>query len=126
MIDREGHDGSIVEESNGRNYDGWEVELLGEGVDGKTNGDTNGDGAGIDRVVPHALEDDTGAVDCVNNGGETGFSQNNICSTTGSVGGTLDDDTNIGMGQGRPWFASSTTLFVSPCSTPKASPDTKT
>ena len=36
----------------------------------------------------------------MNDGGETGFSQNDICGTTGSVGGTLDSDTDIGTRQG--------------------------
>ena len=52
------------------------------------------------------MEDDTGAVDGVNDGGETGFGQNDICGTAGSVGGTLNDDTDIGTRQGGPWFTS--------------------
>ena len=39
----------------------------------KADDDTDGDGAGVDRVVPHTLEDDTGTADDVDDGGETGL-----------------------------------------------------
>ena len=99
-IDRESHDGSVVKEGNDQNHEGWEVELVREGEDGEADDDTDGDGAGVDRIVPHTLENDTGTTNGVNDGGETGFSQDDIGSTTGGIGGTLDSDTDIGTGQG--------------------------
>ena len=38
--------------------------------------------------------------DGVDGGGATGLSQDDIGSTTSSVSGTLDGDTNVGTGQG--------------------------
>ena len=35
----------------------------------------------------------------MNDGGEARLSQNNVCGTTGSVGGTLDGDTDVGTEQ---------------------------
>jgi hypothetical protein len=46
--------------------------------DGEADDDTDCDGAAVDRVVVHALEDDTGAADGVDNGGETELSEHNV------------------------------------------------
>ena len=62
--------------------------------------DTDGDGAGVDQVVPHTLEDDMGTTDDVDDGGETGLSQDDISSTMSSVEGTLNGDTDVSAGQG--------------------------
>lgn len=57
-------------------------------------------GAGVDRVVAHALEDNTGLADGVNNGRKSGLGENDIGGTTGSVGGSLDGDSDVGAGKG--------------------------
>lgn len=98
-IDGQGHDGTIVEKGDDKNHEGREFELVGEDKDGEANDDTDGDGASVDGVVPHTLEDDTGSSDGVDDGGETGLSQDDIGGTTGSVSCTLDGDTDVGTGQ---------------------------
>ena len=98
-VDRESHDGTIVEEGNNQNHEGREVEFVCEGEDGETDDDTDGDSAGVDRIVPHALENDAGTTNGVNDGGETRFGQDDVGSTTSSISGTLDGDADIGAGQ---------------------------
>ena len=96
----EGHDDSIVE-GNGQNHEGREVELVGESEDGETDDNTDGDSVAIDRVVPHMLENDTGTMDGVNDGRETGLGQDDAGNTASSVGSAFDDDTEVGTGQSR-------------------------
>jgi hypothetical protein len=36
----------------------------------------------------------------VDDGGETGFGEHDVGGATGSVGGTLDGDTDVGTGEG--------------------------
>lgn len=98
-VNGEGHDGTVVEERDDKDHERREVELVGEGEDTEADDDTDGDGAGVDRVVAHTLEDDTGSADGMDDGGETGLSQDDIGSTTGGVGGTLDGNTDVGTGQ---------------------------
>ena len=98
-IDRERHDCTVVEEGNDQNHEGGEVKLVGEGEDGETDDDTDGDSASVNRIVPHTLENDTGTTNGVNDGGETWFSQDDICSATSGVGRTLDGDADIGARQ---------------------------
>ena len=57
----------------------------------------DGEGTAVDLIVPHALENDMGAANCVNDDRETGFGQD-IGGTTSSVGGTLDGNTDVGTG----------------------------
>jgi hypothetical protein len=47
----------------------------------------------------HALEDDTGLADGVDDGRKSGLGKNDIGGTTGSVGSTLDGDTDVGTGK---------------------------
>ena len=44
----ESHDGSIVEESDHQNHEGWEVGFVGKGKDSKTDDNTDGNSAGVD------------------------------------------------------------------------------
>jgi len=100
-IDGEGHDGTIVEKSDDKDHEGREVELVGEGEDGEADDDTDGDGAGVDGVVAHPLEDDTGLADGVDDGRETRLSQHNIGGTARGIGCTLDRNTDVGTGESR-------------------------
>ena len=92
--------GSIVEEGNDQNHEGREVELVSERKDGGADDDTDSDSAGVDRILPHTLENDTGIADGMNDGGESGLGQDDIGSATSSVSGTLDSNTGVGTGQG--------------------------
>ena len=56
-----------------------------EHEDGEAGNNTDGDGIDIDGVVAHMPEDDMGAVDGMNDGEETGPSQDDIGGTTSSV-----------------------------------------
>ena len=47
-IDGEGHDGTVVEESNNQDHERREIELVREREDGKADDDTDSDGASID------------------------------------------------------------------------------
>ena len=58
-IDRESHDGTVVEERDDQDHERREVELVGKGEDGEADDDTDGHSAGVDGVVAHTLEDDT-------------------------------------------------------------------
>lgn len=100
-VDGEGHDGTIVEERDDKNHERREVELVDKGEDGEADDDTDGDGTSVNGVVTHTLEDDTRLADGVDDGGETGLSQDDIGGTTSSIGSTLDGNTDIGTGQGR-------------------------
>lgn len=99
--DREGHDRSVVEERDDKNHEGREVELKGERHDGESKDDTDGDGAGVDRVVAHPLEDDTRLADGVDDGRKSGLDEDDIGGGTGGVGGTLDGDSDVGAREGR-------------------------
>lgn len=100
-VDGESHDGTVVEKRNDKNHEWRELELVTEREDGEADDDTDGDGASVDGVVTHTLEDDTRTANGVDDGGETGLSQDDIGGTTGSVSGTLDGDTDVGTRQGR-------------------------
>jgi hypothetical protein len=76
-----------------------EVELVRKCQDTEANDDKDSDGASVDRVVAHALEDDTGSADGVDDGGETGFREDDIGGTARGVGGTSDCDTDVGARQ---------------------------
>jgi len=94
------HDGSIVE-GNGQDREGREVELVGKGKDGETDDGTDGDSIGVDRVVPHMLENDTGVTDGVDDSRETVLGQDDISGTANSVGGTLNGNTGAWHGTRR-------------------------
>ena len=47
------------------------------------------------------MEDDTGLTDSVDDGGQTGLSEDDIGGTTGSIGSTLDGNSDVGTGQSR-------------------------
>ena len=64
-IDRERHDGTVVQERDDKNHERREVELVGKREDGEADNDTDGDGAGVDGIVAHTLEDLTRALDSV-------------------------------------------------------------
>lgn len=98
-VDGQGHDGTIVEQGNNQDHEGREVKLEGEGKNGEAEDNTNGDSTGVDGVVPHTLEDDTGSADSMDDGGKTRLRQDDIGSTTSSVSGTLDGDTDVGTGK---------------------------
>ena len=67
-VDREGEDGTVVEKGDDQDHEGRELELVREGKDGEADDDTDGDGTSVDGVVAHALEDNTRALDGVNDG----------------------------------------------------------
>jgi len=67
-IDGKSHDGTVVQQSDDKDHEGREVEFVGKGEDGEADDDTDGNGAGVDGVVPHTLEDDTRSADGVNDG----------------------------------------------------------
>jgi hypothetical protein len=69
-----------------------EVELVRKCQDAEASDDKNSDGASVDRAVAHALEDDTGSADGADDGGETGFRDDDI-------GGTSDCNTDVGARQ---------------------------
>lgn len=100
-VEGQGHDGTIVQDSNDQDHEWREVELPDEGHQGEADDDSDGNGTGVDSVVSHTLEDDSGTSDGVNDGGQSGFGQNDIGGTSGSVGSTFDSDTDVGSGQGR-------------------------
>lgn len=50
----------------------------------------------LDGVISHALEDDSGLSDSVDDCRQTGLGQDDVCGTTGGVGGTFDGDTDVG------------------------------
>ena len=77
-VDGEGHDGTVVEEGDDQNHERREVELEREGEDGEADDDTDRDGASVDGVVPHTLEDNTRAANGVDDGRETRLSQDDI------------------------------------------------
>lgn len=100
-VKREGHDGTVVENSNDQDHEGREVKSPGKGHDGETENDTDGNSTSVDGVVPHTLEDNSRTVDGVDDSRETGLSKDNVGSTSGSVGGTLDSDTDVGTRKSR-------------------------
>ena len=75
-----------------KSHDGSVVELVGKGKDGETD---DGDSTGTDRVVPRALENDTGTTDGVSDGRETGLSRDDVGSTTNST--SVEPSTAIPM-----------------------------
>lgn len=100
-VKRKGHDGTVVENSDDQDHEGREVESPGEGHDGEAEYDTDGNGTSVDSIVPHTLEDDSRTVDGVDDSRETGLSKDNVSGTSGSVGGTLDGDTDVGTRKSR-------------------------
>lgn len=71
---------------------GREVELEGERENREADDDTDGDSAGVDRVVAHTLEDDTRTADGVHDCRQTVLSQD----VDGSTGGVVGTVTNHG------------------------------
>jgi len=67
-INGERHDGTVIKESDNQDHERRELELVGKDEDGEADDDTDGNGAGVDGVVPHTLEDDTRSADGVNDG----------------------------------------------------------
>lgn len=100
-VERQGHDGTVVKNSNDKNHERGEVELPDEGHDGETNDDSDGNGTGVDGVVSHSLENNSRSVNGVNDGRQSGLGQDDIRGTSSSVGSTLDGDTDVGSGKGR-------------------------
>jgi hypothetical protein len=98
-VDGQGHDGTIVKDGNDKNHERGEIESPTESHDGETDDNSDSDGTGIDGIVSHSLENNSGSVDGVNNGGKSGFGQDNIGSTSSSIGSTLDGDTDVGTGK---------------------------
>lgn len=100
-VKREGHDGTVVENSNDQDHEGREVELPGEHHDGETENNTDGNRTSVDGIIPHTLEDNSRTVNGVNDSRKTGFGKDNVGSTSGSVSGTLDSDTDVGTRKSR-------------------------
>lgn len=75
--------------------------MVGEGEDSEADNDTDRDGARVDGVVAHTLEDDTGTADGVDDGRQTRLRKDNIGSTTGSICSTFDGNTNVGTTESR-------------------------
>lgn len=98
--DGKGHDRAVVEERDDEDHERREIELERKGHDRETEDNTDGDGAGVDRVVAHALEDDSGLADGVDDSGESGLDEDNVGGTASGVGGTLDGNTDVGTSEG--------------------------
>jgi len=98
-IQRDCHDGSIVQDGNDQNHEWREVKLKGEGHDSKANNNTDSDGAGVDGIISHALEDNSRLADSVYDGGQPWLGENNVGSSSGSIGCTLDCDSDVGTGK---------------------------
>ena len=79
-VNGERHDSTVVKKGNDQDHEGREVELERESEDGEADDDTDRNGASVDGVVPHTLEDDTRAANGVNDRGETRLSQDDIGS----------------------------------------------
>lgn len=100
-VEGQGHDGTVVQDSDDQDHEWREVELPDESHQGEADDNSDGDGTGVDGVVSHTLENDSGTSNGVNNGGQSGLGQDDIGGTSGSVGSTFDGDTDVGSGQGR-------------------------
>lgn len=100
-VEGQGHDGTVVQDGNDQNHEGREVELPDEGHQGEADDDSDGNGTGVDGVVSHTLENDSGTSDGVNDGGQSGFGQDNIGGTSSGVSSTFDGDTDVRSGQCR-------------------------
>ena len=93
----DGDGGKISEEGNEHNQIGThglvDDDHRGDQVDLKmqTQGDT------VLDVGLHALEDLTGQLDGIDDGGQTGGKEDNIGGGLGSLGGALDGDTAVGL-----------------------------
>lgn len=98
-VEGQGHDGTIVEDSNDKNHERGEIVLPDKGHDGETDDDSDGNGTSVDGVVSHSLENDSRSVDGVDNGRQSGFSQDDIGGTSSGIGSTLDGDTDVGTRQ---------------------------
>ncbi len=95
-----GKGGNIGE--NGNEDDKLNVQGLVENGNPKTKEDfhVQGQGDTVDDVGVHAVENLAGSLEGVNDGTETGGKEDNIGGGTGSIGGTLDGNTSIGLLQG--------------------------
>ena len=63
--------------------------------------DTDGNSTGVNGVVSHALGYYMRTADSMDNSQETRLCQDDVGCTTGSVSGTVDDDTYISTQEGR-------------------------
>lgn len=99
-VEGQGHDGTIVQDGDDQDHEGREVELPDEGHQGEADDNSDGNGTSVDGVVSHTLENNSGTSNGVNDGGQSGFGQDNVGGTSSGVGSTLDGDTDVGSGQG--------------------------
>lgn len=92
-----GKGGDIGE--NGNEDDKLNVQGLVENGDPETKEDfhVQGQGDTVDNVGVHAVENLAGSLEGVNDGTETGGKEDNIGGGTGSIRGTLDGNTSIGL-----------------------------
>lgn len=95
-----GKGGDIGE--NGNEDDKLNVQRLVENGDPETKEDfhVQGQGDTVDDVGVHAMENLAGSLEGVDDGTETGGKEDNIGGGTGSIRGTFDGDTSIGLLQG--------------------------
>ncbi len=100
-VEREGHDGTVVQEGNDKNHEGREIGLPDESKKSETDNDTDGNGSSVGSVVLHTTENDTRLADSLDDGGKTGLGKDNVGSTTSSIGSTLDGNTDVGTGKSR-------------------------
>lgn len=100
VIVGDGNGGKIGEKSDEDNQGG---------VNGLVNNDHGGNqvdlkvktqGNTVLDVGLHTLEDLTGQLDSIDNGGQTGGKEDNISGSLGSLSGTLDSDTTVSLLQG--------------------------
>ena len=64
-VNRKCHNRAVVKKGNNQNHERREIEFVRERKDREADDDTDGDGACVDGVVTHTLEDDTRAADGV-------------------------------------------------------------
>ncbi|KAI9252286.1 hypothetical protein BDA99DRAFT_177685 [Phascolomyces articulosus] len=100
-ISRNGHNSTIVQDSNDKDRERREIVLESKAKNGETDNNTNGDGTSIDSIVTHTLENLTGTNNSFDNDGKAGFSQDDISSGTGSIRSISDGNTNVSLGKSR-------------------------
>jgi len=91
----DGHDGSVIENSNDQDHEWWEVELPYKCNKQESQHNTDCDGNSIDCVVLHPLEDGSACQYSTDNNTQTWFCQHNIRGTPSSISCICHSNTNV-------------------------------
>ena len=97
VVDGDNQGGGVVEEGDHDDENGRERELKNGDGEEEVNEEVNGRGDTVEDVGTHALEDLARGLDGVDNGRETFGEQDNVSGQTGSVGATVDGNTDRGL-----------------------------